>query len=125
MGEAHEGDPHGVRGDRCPVGLDLPLGKSDSLRNAALDAFNFDRFHKVVDHFHGNFWWSHSKYISRLSEIQLSSDYIEGEMWVNRGNPNVCEFFSTGLNHYLDNRFTLFNLISMPTLSLALLFLPP
>jgi hypothetical protein len=54
----------------------------------------------VRDHFHGNFWWATSNYVSSLKPLSLNSNYVVAEMWLSGGNPNVYEFFSTRLNHY-------------------------
>jgi hypothetical protein len=32
--------------------------------------------------FSGNFWWTTSKYVSKLSEIDLTSDYKTAETWI-------------------------------------------
>lgn len=52
------------------------------------------------DHFHGNFWWSHSKYVSKLQELDLNSKYTEAENWICKNNPNIFEFFNTKICHY-------------------------
>jgi hypothetical protein len=54
--------------------------------------------------FSGNFWWSHSKYISKLSIIDMNAYYIAPEMWICSGNGKFYEFFRSN-NSLYDTHF--------------------
>jgi len=46
-------------------------------------------------HYSGNFWWSRSKYISRLKKLPSKGDYIDPEMWLCKSHPRYYSFYNT------------------------------
>jgi hypothetical protein len=60
---------------------------------------NFDtssaNYFSNPDHYSGNFWWSRSRYISKLPVLPPTGHYVDPEMWLCRAKPNVHSFYST------------------------------
>lgn len=55
--------------------------------------------------FAGNFWWTTSKYVSKLPQIDLKDDYKKAESWLLSSNEvRILNLFTSfGRANYLSN----------------------
>ena len=52
-------------------------------------------------HYSGNFWWSTTDYLKRLSTDSLS-DKMSAEWWILSGSPKIHVLYSSNRNHFLE-----------------------
>jgi hypothetical protein len=54
-------------------------------------------------HYSGNFWWSNSKYISKLNYNYLNDSFrFMREFWIGSNRGKMYEIHNSGINHYLE-----------------------
>lgn len=73
----------------------------ECLKNHDVCGVNWWDDGKYPPHFSGNFWWTKTDYIKKLSKpVPGSWGRRNAEFWIGTGQPKVKNLFTSGVNHY-------------------------